>query len=146
MTSLAALLAEPEDDGKLLTGVFIEPRDKDPASEYKRQRLFLSRLATMAPAVRAWHVPNEGRRSEFERLNQWRLGTRKGVLDLTIVWNHGVFFAEMKNGRDMPDKAQCGWLNWLHTAGFRCGVYRRADTLLAHLRDAGAPFIGRITA
>jgi hypothetical protein len=62
---------------------FIEPKDKDPRSESQRQRAFLSDLSRLAPAVSAFAVPNAGKRSDWERLERWREGARKGVLDLS---------------------------------------------------------------
>jgi hypothetical protein len=120
---------------------FIEPRDKDPASEAQRQRAFLAVLRKQAPGVTAFHVPNGGRQSDWARVNGWRLGTTAGALDLVIFWNCGVLFAEMKDGAGMPSVQQREMLNRLTRAGLRCGVYRTAGTLLVHLRDAGAPFL-----
>jgi hypothetical protein len=122
---------------------FIEPKDKDPRSESQRQRAFLSDLSRLAPAVSAFAVPNAGKRSDWERLERWREGARKGVLDLVITWNRGVFFAEFKNGQEMPTPAQKGRLNTLYRQGHHCGVYRTPETLLEHLRASGAPFIDR---
>lgn len=120
---------------------FIEPKDRDPASELDRQGLFLSRLKLWAPSVRAFAVPNAGKRSDWERLRRFREGAVAGALDLVIFWNRGVFFAEFKNGKEMPDRNQRDMLNNLYRAGHHCGVYRNADTLLEHLRLAGAPFL-----
>jgi hypothetical protein len=120
---------------------YIEPKDADPASETKRQRRFLSRAAMLCPAVDVVAIPNAGKRSDWERLERWREGARAGALDLLITWSGGVFFAEFKDGKKMPSPAQRDRLN-LHTRqGHHCGVYRTAETLIAHLRTAGAPFI-----
>lgn len=120
---------------------FIEPKDRDPASEFTRQTRFLAMLARQAPAVKARAFANGGKRTEWEKVRKWREGMVAGSLDLVIRWNHGTFWAEFKDGKGMPSAAQIDELNSLTRDGFRCGVYRTPETLLAHLRDAGAPFL-----
>jgi hypothetical protein len=44
----------------------------------------------------------------------------------------------------MPSIDQRERLNRYYRMGHHCGVYRKPDTLLAHLRDLGAPFIDRV--
>jgi hypothetical protein len=124
---------------------FIEPKDSDPTSEAKRQGLFLSRLKVLAPAVDAVAIPNAGKNTDWERIQRWREGARRGALDLVICWKTGVFFAEFKSGTGMPSPDQRERLNRYYRMGHHCGVYRKPDTLLEHLRAAGAPFIGRLT-
>lgn len=140
---MASLLNIPEDTDDLPW--FIEPKDKDPASEIQRQALFLSRLKALAPAVDALAIPNAGKSTDWERIQRWREGARRGALDLVITWNRGVFFAEFKDGKSMPTKDQRERLNRYYRMGHHCGVYRNPDTLLEHLRSLGAPFIGRLT-
>jgi hypothetical protein len=123
---------------------FIEPKDKDPASEIKRQSLFLSRLKILAPAVDALAIPNAGKSTDWQRIQRWREDARRGALDLVITWETDVFFAEFKDGDGMPTKDQRERLNRYYRMGHKCGVYRNPDTLLEHLRGLGAPFIGRV--
>jgi len=120
---------------------FCEAKDRDPASEHRRQGLFLSRLAAAAPKVLAIAIPNAGRMTDWERLRRWSEGAVAGATDLIIVWPGGVFFAEFKDGTKMPSKPQRAMLNLLHSRGHHCGVYRMPSTLLYHLRNAGAPFL-----
>jgi hypothetical protein len=123
---------------------FIEPTDSDSTPELKRQMLFLSRLKALAPAVDAVAIPNAGKRSDWERIQRWREGARRGALDLVIAWATGVFFAEFKDGKGSPTPEQRERLNRYFRMGHHCGVYRKPDTLLAHLRAAGAPFLASV--
>jgi hypothetical protein len=120
---------------------FIEPRDDMPESEYARQRAFLSRIAREAPAVDVVAIPNAGKSTDWERVRRWNEGARRGALDLVITWNRGVLFAEFKDGRKMPSPCQRDRLNRYYRMGHRTGVYRTAECLIGHLREAGAPFL-----
>lgn len=143
----SAFLDVPEDDfDRPDEPWFIEPKDHDPRSETKRQQAFLSALARQAPGCSAFAVPNAGKRSDWERLQRHREGARAGVPDLIITWNHGIFFAEFKDGQKSATREQRDRLNTLYRQGFRCGVYRNGETLLHHLREAGAPFLGEARA
>lgn len=151
MASVAELFAHiPEWDPKepLDAMIFIEPKDASPLPEISRQRAFLSVMATIAPAVDCLAIPNASKATDWERIQRWKEGARGGALDLIISWapssnSRGIFYAEFKNGRKMPTPAQRARLNMYHRQGHHCGVYRTADPLVAHLRDAGAPFIDR---
>lgn len=136
MTSLADLLAEPEDQD---APWFIEPKDSKPASEVQRQMTFLAMMGRLAPAVDVLAIPNAGKATDWERIQRWKEGARRGALDLIITWNHGVFFAEFKDGKKMPSPAQRDRLNRYFRMGHHCGVYRTAEKLIAHLREAGCP-------
>jgi hypothetical protein len=126
---------------------FIERKDRDPTPEFNRQMRFLSRLHALAPAVDAIAIPNAAKGSDWERIRRYREGARAGALDLLITWrptrpdDRGVYFPEFKNGQKMPDRDQRDRLNLHFRQGHGCGVYRRAETLLEHLRAAGAPFL-----
>ena len=125
---------------------FIEPKDDDPAPELKRQMAFLSMLARLGPACDAVAIPNAGKSSDWERIQRWKEGARAGALDLLITWSvgmpgHGVFLAEFKDGKKMPTPAQRDRLNTYFRQGHGCGVYRNGETLIAHLRAAGAPIL-----
>lgn len=122
---------------------FIEPKDKGPRSELQRQTAFLSLMHTMAPSVDVLAIPNAGKSTDWERIQRWKEGARRGALDLIITWNRGVFFAEFKDGQKMPSKDQRARLNRYFRMGHHCGVYRKPETLIEHLRSIGAPFIGR---
>jgi hypothetical protein len=125
---------------------FLEPKDKDPTPELKRQQAFLASIAKRAPTVDVVAIPNAGKATDWERIQRWKEGARAGALDLVISWeptragDRGVFFAEMKDGEEMPTLTQKRRLNKYFRQGHGCGVYRTAATLIEHLRAAGAPF------
>lgn len=137
---MASLLNIPEDTDDLPW--FIEPKDRDPTPEIKRQERFIKMMARLAPAVDVLAIPNAGKSSDWERIQRWREGARRGALDLVITWNRGVMFAEFKDGQKMPTPAQRERLNRYYRMGHWTGVYRNAETLMAHLRERGAPFVG----
>lgn len=143
MSGLADILAIPEHDADDEPW-FIEAKDRNPASELERQMTFLALLKRLGPSCDAVAIPNAGRASDWERIQRWKEGARAGALDLVITWepgpkSAGVFFAEMKDGKKMPTPPQRERLNRLYKMGHQVGVFRTAETLIAHLRAAGAP-------
>jgi hypothetical protein len=147
---MTALLDIPEDRAD--EPWFIEEKDRNPASELQRQTSFLALLARLAPAVDALAIPNAGKSTDWERVQRWKEGARRGALDLVITWqptragDRGVFFAEWKNGTETAHTGPARSAQpLLPPTAFNCGVYRKPETLIEHLRVAGAPFIGRLT-
>jgi hypothetical protein len=124
----------------------IDPRDKDPRSEEKRQLAFLRDARILCPAVDIFAVPNGIRCSTWSARKAKREGMKAGALDLVCTWNRAVAFLEFKNGADMPDANQRERLNMYVRQGHWCGVFRQEKSALEFLRSAGAPFIGRIAA
>lgn len=117
----------------------VEPRDKLPATEAQRQRTLLALLGRFAPGVIAFSVPNEGKRSDWEKVNLARNGARAGAPDLLFFWNHGCAAIEMKGGQTPLKQAQIDMLNRLHRAGHRVAVFRRPEAAFHWLRECGAP-------
>jgi hypothetical protein len=134
-----AALEAPLDEKPLF---FIEPKDRDPASEYDRQRRFVNHMRRHCYNCFVAAIPNGMKGSDWERLRKASEGMVAGFPDLGVFWNHGVFLPEFKDGTRMPSRSQIETLNRLHRMGFRVGVYRTAETLLQHLADAGAPVVG----
>jgi hypothetical protein len=124
---------------------FIEPKDKLVGSEIQRQSTFLKMMATLAPNVDIVAIPNAGKATEWERLQRWKEGARRGALDLVVTWeptcqgDRGIAFPEFKDGKKMPDKDQRARLNRYYRMGHACGVFRTADVLIEYLRDRGCP-------
>ena len=125
---------------------FLEFKDKNPGPEIQRHGLFLSRLRSIALSIDALAIPNAGKSSVWQRLQRHREGTRRGALDLILAWNRSVMSAEFENGTGRPSKDQVEQLDQYHRMARCCGEFRKPDTLLAHLREHGAPFIGRLSA
>lgn len=141
MTTIASFLAEPEGDEPW----FIDDRDRDPRDEFARQLAVLREGRKQCPAVRFTAIPNARKGSDWERIRRWREGAVAGALDLFATWRGcagpAIAFMEMKNGREMPGQDQRDYLNMLYRQGFPCGVFRREDSVMAFLRQCGAPFI-----
>lgn len=123
----------------------IDPRDKDPRSEEKRQAAFLRLAKRLCPAVLIFAVPNGGKRTMWEAGKAKREGMKSGALDLVATWNRGVAFIEFKDGSTMPTPNQREMLNTLYRQGQHCGVFRQEESALEWLRSVGAPFVGRLS-
>jgi hypothetical protein len=121
----------------------IDAKDKLPLSEEKRQIAVLRDLHICAPGVMVWAVPNGGKRTVWAAQKAKREGMRAGTPDLTLIWNRGVAFVEMKDGAAMPDANQRDALNRLCRAGHHCGVFRTSASLLRWLKGLGAPVMLR---
>ena len=139
LSAFADLMDEPQDD----LPWHIDPKDKDPRSEIKRQMAVLRDGKRICPGVDFIAIPNAGKATDWERIQRWKEGARAGALDLVATWQGGVAFLEMKNGKDMPTPAQRDRLNFYHRIGHHCGVFRQEASVFAFLRHCGAPFIVR---
>jgi len=123
------------------------PSVADPdKSEAKIQAAMHARLKNVAPGIYVFAVPNGGRRSDWEHLQRWREGARKGASDLVLVWPKVTAFVEVKNAKGALSPDQISFLNRMHNMGHPAGCFRSADTLENWLRSLGAPFIGRTAA
>ncbi len=117
---------------------FIEPKDRFPDSEDKRQRVVVAECRRLGLSV--WHNPQSGRRSDYERTTLHRNGAIAGVADLTIHWpGGGTYYAEMKDGTKGPTRPQIDFLNARVRDGIPCGVHRGWESLEPRLIAAGAP-------
>ena len=128
----------------------VDPRSvADSGSELEIQSRFRARMKMLAPRVRLVATPNGGKRTAWAAMKAKAEGMAKCFPDLTCWWSNGigdnaipeVAIIEFKD-RDGPlAPEQIDWLNFLHRSGFRCGVFRSADTALAFMRHSGAPFM-----
>lgn len=116
----------------------IDARDRDPASEHKRQSELVGKLRARGLSVTA--IPN----ARFWGMKAWNRakaeGAEWGAADLIVNAPGGLTaYIEMKNGRADPDQHQIDWLNSRHKMGFAVGVFRRADSAIAFLAERGFP-------
>lgn len=123
---------------KLDAGIYVEPRDNDPADEDARQIKLVKRLKNY-PHITFHAVPNGGRQSDWARLRGERMGVVAGQPDLGFDWTGGSAVIEMKNGKDMPRPNQVDRLNRLHRMGKNVAVCRTPEGAIAWLRLMGAP-------
>ena len=100
-----------------------------------------SRMKMLAPSVKLVATPNGMKTTAWSALKAKSEGMSKGFPDLTVLWIGGVAFLEMKDRNGSLKPEQVDWLNWLHRAGFPCGMFRSPDTAITFLRKAGAPFV-----
>lgn len=98
------------------------PFNKYLTKEDKLQHRIISYLKFQYPKVLYTHVPNEGKRSVFERYKFKYLGAKAGVPDLLIFKPNKIYCGlalELKIGNNKPTKLQKEWLkdlennNWL---------------------------------
>lgn len=126
-------LETPLDEAPLF---YVEPKDRDPASEHARQAQTVKRLrnlglrVTAIPNARAWGM-KAWNRAKAE-------GVEWGAADLVVCAPGGrTAFIEMKNGREMPEQHQTDWLNSRHRMGFPVAVCRTAGGVVAWLTEQG---------
>ena len=89
--------------------------------EDKLQHSVVTYLKFQHPGVLFTHVPNEGKRSTFERYKFKYLGARAGVPDLLIFHankTHNGLAIELKIGYNKPTEHQLKWLLELQNAGW----------------------------
>ncbi len=120
-------------------GIYVQPRDTDPASEDARQIAFVNRLKKECPGIAFHAVPNGGRQSDWARIRGERMGVIAGQPDLGLDWAGGCAVIEMKGSRDMPRPDQVARLNRLHRLGKKVAVCRTAAGAMAWLARVGAP-------
>lgn len=116
---------------------FIEAKDRNPASEDVRQRHVVAACRRLGLFVA--HIPQSGKRSDYERTKLHRNGAIAGIPDLLIAFPGGVYFAEMKDGKGSPSRAQIDVMNDLVRRNVPCGVHRSWETVEQRLAEVGAP-------
>jgi hypothetical protein len=119
--------------------VYVEPKDRDPASEDDRQSRFVNRVKRDHKACKVYAVPNGAKRGQWERNKAMREGLAIGWPDVGIVWAGAEARIEFKNGSEMPRDEQIETLNWLVDRGHPVAVCRTADGALRWLGSIGAP-------
>jgi len=89
--------------------------------EDKLQNAVMQYIAAQYPGVLAAHIPNEGKRTPFERFKFKYLGGKAGIPDVMIFCPSGEYVGlaiELKAGKNKPTKAQIEWLEELSLNGW----------------------------
>lgn len=91
------------------------------------QESILGEIKVSYPQVSVIHVPNEGKRSDFEQLKFKVLGGKAGVSDLLIVHpgqkrNLKGLWLEVKYGKNKLEPDQMEFLEDMFRAGFAVGI------------------------
>lgn len=125
---------------KLNPAIYVEPKDKDAASEDERQAVFVATMRRTAKACRVYAVPNGGKRTRWAAAKAKREGMLAGEPDTGISWaDTPTARIEFKNGQTMPTPDQIAALNWYHLRGHPVAVCRTAEGAIRWLRTIGAP-------
>jgi hypothetical protein len=120
--------------------IYVEPKDRDPASEDDRQGTFVSTMRRVARACRVVAIPNGAKRTRWEAAKAKREGMSPGEPDTAITWaKEPSARIEFKNGREMPTPIQVETLNWYHRRGHPVAVCRTAEGAMRWLALIGAP-------
>lgn len=115
-------------------------------SEIAIQTLFRSRARILCPAVSIISVPNAAKRTQWAAMQAKREGLATGFPDVLCFWKGpGIAAIEFKAAKGKLSDNQAEWLDRLTELGIPATVSRDPDHALAFLRDAGAPFVGRLT-
>lgn len=125
----------------------IEPMGKGPFSKYLGkedhiQHLVMTYLNLQYPNVYAIHVPNEGKRTPFERFKFKYLGGKAGIPDVLIFRKVGEFNGlaiELKAPGNKPTPAQYKALNDLKDEGWNAvwcvGFEEAKETIDQYLKN-----------
>lgn len=125
---------------KLDPAIYVEPKDKDTASEDDRQAVFVATMRRIAKACRVYAVPNGGKRSVWAAAKAKREGMLAGEPDTGITWaDNPTARIEFKNGSSMPTPTQVEALNWYFLRGHPVAVCRTAEGAMRWLHSIGAP-------
>lgn len=89
--------------------------------EDKLQNAVMQYIEVQYPEALVAHIPNEGKRTPFERFKFKYLGGKAGIPDVMIFCPSSVYIGlaiELKAGKNKPTKAQKEWLERLEFCGW----------------------------
>lgn len=111
------------------------------AKERDFQRAAMEYLDTvLLPPCFAFHVPNEGKRSQWAGAELKRQGLKKGAPDIIIALPEGRWAGlELKSEKGRPTVAQLGFQSMMGSAGAPCSVVYSIDAITEFLRMISAP-------
>lgn len=139
MTSLDDLLDIEEAGGKPPL-FYVEPTDKNPASEIQRQATFRKIMSQVAPSIIVYANTNGTHIASLAgRAKAGREGRTIGVPDVTVVWNRGVAWIEFKAGKGQLKPAQIEFGNRLVLCGQHVACFRDPIHAIDWVRSIGAP-------
>jgi len=120
--------------------VFVEPKDRDPASELDRQGAWVGFMRVHAKRVLVFAVPNGTHiATRYGRRKVDREGRYTGFPDTGATWAGATAYLEWKAGRGDPDDAQIECLNRLVAMGHPCAIVRTREGANRWLIEQGAP-------
>ena len=120
--------------------IYVEPKDRDPASELSRQSAWVSFIHRYAHRVLVYavrngaHIPSTSGRNKAKRE-----GLYTGFPDTGANWEGGLAYLEWKDGRGDPSDAQIDCLNRLAAMGHPCAVVRTVEGANRWLISHGCP-------
>lgn len=86
------------------------------------QQQVLCHILDKYPKMKYAHVPNEGKRTAFERFKAKYLGISPGFLDLILVGYGHILFLEVKSNTGQLRKKQREWIAHLQANDFAAAV------------------------
>ena len=120
--------------------IYVEPKDRDPSLEDKRQAAWVSLMRRTAHACLVFAIPNGTNiKSRYGRAKVKREGLHTGFPDNGVLWDGGQAYPEWKAGRGDPSDAQIETLNWMHRRGIPVAIVRTPLGCMRWLRSIGAP-------
>lgn len=109
--------------------------------EDKLQNAVMSYINLQHPKVLTIHVPNEGRRTPFERFKFKYLGGKSGIPDILCFENRGGFSGlaiELKVGYNKPTESQLECLKMLENGNWSahwCNSFDKAKEIIDNYFD-----------
>lgn len=120
-------------------GIFVEPRDKSPASEYDRQAAFVGFIRLHARLCRVVAIRNGAHIASNKGRGKAKAeGLHTGWPDVGVCWGPTAWI-EFKDKDGTPDARQIEVINWLARVGSPVAICRTAEAAIAWLRSLGAP-------
>jgi len=116
---------------------WMEPTDRDPASELTRQARFIGAIERALPGVVVAAIPNAAKRGQ-KALNQAKKeGALWGFPDLAVIHAGRSAYLEFKAGRAKPKQHQIDAMNRIHDQGVPVALVRTTEGAMRFLKQQG---------
>lgn len=113
------------------------PAVADPGDELSIQ-VALRKALKAYPHLAFVAIPNGAQRTAWAAMKAKQEGLQAGFPDCCVMGPGGaIAYLEIKARAGSLSEQQHIWLNWLHKAGFRVGVFRSVATAMQALSDWG---------